>query len=111
MNPQVTSALTTLVVAALSSAGTWLVVKGVLTPDQANALAPELTAIVPVLGAIALGWWKSQQHTPTALVDAVNSAAVPGVKVVAQSSPSPAVDVDSAGTIKAAPPRPTPVTK
>ena len=115
MNPQeLSSLLSTALGYALAAASTALVTKGVMTTDQANALVPELSAVILGVGAIGVGWWKKNQHSPaavatavaetpavaSAVVDTVNTEAVPGVKVVASSSPSPPVALDAKGNVK-----------
>jgi hypothetical protein len=108
MNPEQWSGLIRVVVTAALAPGSYLVVKGILTPDQAAQLAPSIVTIVTVGGGALIGWWSTHAHSQSAVVAAVNSNSVPGVKVVRESSPSPTVIVTSDGVIKDAPPAPLP---
>ena len=103
MNPQLGSALSTLAGYAATAIGGYAVTVGVVPAGSKEAF---VNAIVMV-GSAAVGagvlWWKSRQHTPAALTAAVNSSAVPGVKVVPETSATAAVNLDSAGKIVPAP--------
>lgn len=104
---------------------TMLVNKGVMTSDQASTLVPEIaTALVGAAG-VAVAYFGQKTHSAasvvtaatsvasqtsvgqpasealqSSLVAAVNSQSIPGVKVVAETSQSPAVSIDpSSGNI------------
>jgi hypothetical protein len=95
----------------------YIVAKGVLTPEQANQLIPAIVPLVMVVGAAAIGKWGIGSHSApavaaavgndktvaSAVVAAVNSDSVPGVKVVSAASPSPAVTVTDTGAVKTIP--------
>jgi hypothetical protein len=117
MNAQETrSAYSTLLVSVLGIGMGALVAQGVMTKEQSAALAPELCAAILGVATIAIGWWKKRQHSPvavaaavagtpavaSAVVAAVNSSAVPGVKVVADTSASPAVALTNTGKVVSA---------
>ena len=92
------------VLTLLLGPGSYLVLKGVLTADQAAQLIPVLVPVVLAVGGLLLGRWGVVTHSPSALTAAVNSDSVPGVKAVASSSPSPAVSVDpKTGAVKPIP--------
>jgi len=114
MNPQETqSTYSSLLITVLGIGMGALVTQGVMTKDQASALAPELGGAILGVGAIAVGWWKKRQHSPdavaaavantpavaSAVIATVNSSAVPGVKVVADTSTSPAVAITGTGKV------------
>jgi hypothetical protein len=80
---------------------------GVISSGQANQLAAVLPPAVMTVATVLVGWWSTHSHSAPALVAAVNSNIVPGVKVVSEASASPAVQVTSAGEIKPAVPPPT----
>jgi hypothetical protein len=130
MNPQeATSVGTSVILYALGTGLGVLVAKGIMTQDQANALAPQIAAIIITLAGIAIIWWKKTQHSPAALgaavistaviasanhetlpsslqgplVAAVNGDAMPGVKVVSDTSPSPQVMLDPKGNVRPSP--------
>lgn len=101
MNSEQWSALVRMVITALLGPGSFLVAKGVLTPDQANQIIPVLVPTVMVVGGIIVGKFTVSSHSAAAVVAAVNSASVPGVKAVSISSPSPPVTVDpNTGKVK-----------
>lgn len=106
MDPQIAGSLRSILQFGLGAAGSYLVTKGVITSDQAVSLAPEIAGAVFTIGGAALAIYSGRQHSPANLVAAVNSAAVPGVKVVRESSTAPPVVVDSSGKILTSPPAP-----
>ena len=73
----------------------WLSQHGVVSPDQAaqdtTVISGLLVSGVTVAASAALVWWKSQQNTQTAVITAVNNDKTNGVKVVPETSPTPAV--------------------
>lgn len=108
-----------------------LVTKGVMTQDQANALVPQIVAAIMGIATVGVIYWKKSQHSSDAVVavvkqnpdivavavrsdlkvasaavSAVNSAAIPGVKVVSDTSPSAQVVVDNKGNVKLDPAQP-----
>lgn len=99
------SIIRTLLALLIGPAG-YLVTKGVLTPDQADQLMPAIVSILVVVVGAVVAKWGVASHSPTAVVAAVNSDSVPGVKAVAATSPSPEVAVDSKGAVTLAPPPP-----
>lgn len=108
MNSEQWSGVIRVVLALVLGPGSYLVVKGILTTDQANQLMPAIVTITTVGGGALISWWSNRAHSAAAIVAAANSASVPGVKVVRESSPSPTVIVTSTGAIKDAPPAPLP---
>jgi len=103
MNSEQWNALIRVVIGVLLGPGSYLVAKGVLTPDQANQLIPVLVPAVVAVGGLIIGRYAVKAHSPTAVVAAVNSDSVPGVKAVAEASPSPPVMVTPSGAVRTAP--------
>ena len=66
--------------------GSYLVLKGVLTEDQANQLIPILVPLIIAAGGAIVGKLAVNAHSARAVVAAVNSPSVPGVKAVASTS-------------------------
>ena len=96
MDPVLKSALTSLFVAVCGGALTAL---GITSAQSQSTIGEALIGAV-VLGAGTLvGWWKTRMHTPTAQIAAVNSADN-GVKVVADTAPSPMVTAPLKGPEK-----------
>ena len=93
------------VVLALLGAGVGaLVSKGILTSDQASTLVPEIATAILGIGGVAVAYFGQKTHSASSVVATVNSATVPGVKVVAETSLSPAVAIDStSGKVTLAP--------
>jgi hypothetical protein len=103
MNSEQWNSLIRLVLSVALGPGSYLVLKGVLTPEQANQMIPLLVPLVMLVGGAAIGKWGVGSHSAPAIVDAVNSDSVPGVKVVSAASPSPAVTVTDTGAVKTIP--------
>ena len=102
LNPE---QLTSIVRGALSLAlapGSFLVLKGILPADQAQQLIVPLTTAITVGGGYLLTKWGVMSHSAPAVVAAVNSDSVPGVKAVAATSASPDVAVTKTGAVVAA---------
>jgi hypothetical protein len=113
MDPQLKSALTTMGAVAAAGAATWAVGHGFIAAGDQAAISNALIALAGAALTVGIGVWKTRAHTPTAIaaqvnsaspaivsavVDAVNSNAVPGVKVVAatpQNAAAPQVVVDA----------------
>lgn len=76
-----------------------LVTKGVMTSDQTAALMPGLATLIITAGGIAVAKWGANSHSAPALVAAVNSDIVPGVKVVAAAAQAPQVIVTATGRV------------
>jgi hypothetical protein len=114
MNPEQWQSLIRTTLAIAVGPGSYLVTRGILTADQANQLAPALVPVVMAVGAIVIGKWGVNAHSPTAVaaavantpavasavIDTVNTDAVPGVKVV-EDTPSapPAVAMTKTGKV------------
>ena len=103
MNNEQWQSLIRTVLALALGPGSYLVTRGVLPAEQANQLAPALVPVVMAVGAIVIGKWGVNAHSPAAVVALVNSDAVPGVKVVSETSASPAVTITKTGAIKTIP--------
>ena len=103
MNNDQWTSLIRVILGILLAPGSYLVARGVLSTDQANALIPVLVPAVMLIGGTIIGKFSFDAHSASSLVAAVNSDAVPGVKVVALSSPSPAVSVEKTGEVKVLP--------
>jgi hypothetical protein len=99
MDPQLKSILTSIALAAATSIAGYAASKGLIPSADQSTVANDLVTAVFGVAAALLAWYKSRQHTPAALVNAVNSDAVPGVKAVAASSPSPAVTISNTGAV------------
>ena len=97
MNPQQISGIVRILVAAALGPGSYLVASHVLPNDP--SLIDAITTVVTVGGTAAVGYFSHQAHSPNALTAAVNSPSVPDVKVVSESSPSPAVNATNTGAI------------
>jgi hypothetical protein len=103
MNSEQWTSLIRTVLSIVLGPASYIVAKGILTPEQANQLIPAIVPLVMVVGAAAIGKWGIGSHSAPAIVAAVNSDSVPGVKVVSESSPSPAVAVTDTGAVKTIP--------
>lgn len=103
MNPEQWNALIRLVLSVALGPGSYLVLKGVLTPDQANQLIPMLVPLIMLVGGAIIAKFAVGAHSAPAIVAAVNSDSVPGVKVVSAESPSPPVTVTPTGAVKTIP--------
>ena len=79
--------------------GSYLVLKGVLPADLAQQLIIPLTTGITLVGGALLTKWGVMTHSAPAVVAAVNSDSVPGVKAVAATSASPAVAVTKDGDV------------
>lgn len=90
MNPQLSSALTTLAGYICTGAATWAVSVGIIPDADKTSFANILACIVLWAIAGTIGWLKTRTHTPTAQIAAVNSADN-GVKVVSSVSSAPMV--------------------
>lgn len=99
MNSEQWTALIRVVLALALGPGSYLVAKGLLTPDQANQLIPVLVPAIVAVGGLIIGKYAVGAHSAQSIVAAVNSASAPGVKAVAVSSPSPAVAVTPSGAV------------
>lgn len=97
-NEQWAAIIRTVLLIALGP-GSYLVLKGVLTEDQANQLIPILVPLVLAAGGAIIGKFAVNAHSAQAVVAAVNSPSVPGVKAVADTSSSPAVSVTPSGAV------------
>lgn len=106
MNSEQWSSLIRVLLAIVLGPSSILVLKGILTQDQANQLIPILVPIIMAAGAAVIGIFSARAHSASSVVAAVNSDSVPGVKVVAESSPSQAVQVTSSGDVKPLPAAP-----
>ena len=120
MDPQVKSALTSILMTLAGSAATWGVSVGLVpAADKSSAANIIATLVLAALTAL-IGWWKTRAGSPTgiantiaksdpatlakavektdqtAIIKVVNTADN-GRKVVDVSSPSPAVDTSSVG--------------
>lgn len=84
---------------AILGPSSYFVAKGIIPADQAAALIPAVVTIVPIMGGIIIGKFASNAHSAAALTIAVNNGAAPGVKVVPNYSPTPAVNINAAGAI------------
>ena len=91
MDPQTKSILTSIALAGATSIAGYAASKGLIPSGDQSVLANDLVTLVSGLVAAGLAWYKSRQHTQTALIAAVNNADN-GVKVVSNASPGPAVD-------------------
>jgi hypothetical protein len=112
MNSEQVSGILRVILALAIGPSSYLVAKGILTPDQAAQLSPAIVTVVTVGGGALIGWWSTHAHSATALTAAVNSGSVPGVMAVKESSALaagiPPVVVTSTGEVKPSPPAPLP---
>lgn len=99
MNPQTTSIVGSIALALAAAVAGWLAAHNIIPSADVTADTALIgTGIAAVIGA-GLVWLKSQAHTPAALTAAVNSDAVPGVKVVTATTPGVPVNVSSTGAV------------
>jgi hypothetical protein len=115
MNTEQWQALLRIAITIAVGPGSYLVSRGLLTADQANQLAPALIPGVTAIAGIVVAKFAVGAHSPegvaaavantpavaSAVVTTMNSSAVPGVKVVADSSTSPAVAMTKTGKVVA----------
>ena len=92
MDPTLKSIISTVAAGTAASAATWAATVGIIPASSESTITNALVALVLYVIALAIAWWKSRAHTPTALIAAVNSG-VNGVKVVASSSPGAQVNM------------------
>jgi hypothetical protein len=100
MNPEQWTSLIRTVLAIAIGPGSYVAMKGVLPPDLANQLIPVLVPVIMAGGAAVIGKWGVTTHSAAAVVAAVNSDSVPGVKAVRETSSALAVSVTPTGDIK-----------
>ena len=91
MDPQLKSILTSILMAVSTSIAAWFASQGLIPGTDQSTFANDLVTVVFGLISAGLVWYKSQAHTPTAQIAAVNNASN-GVKVVAATAPAPQVD-------------------
>lgn len=104
MNSEQWSSIIRTLLALLIGPAGYLVTKGVLPADQAAQLMPAVVTILTLVVGAVIAKWGVASHSPAAVVAAVNSDSVPGVKVVSVLSASPQVSVDpSTGAVKPEP--------
>jgi hypothetical protein len=109
MNDQQWTTLISVVLGIVIGPGSYVAMKGLLPPDLSNQLIPVLVPLVMAGGAAVLGKLVHSSTSNTALVQAVNSGAVPGVFVAADTPANasvPQVIVDKAGVVKVDPTEP-----
>jgi hypothetical protein len=108
MDPQLKSAITSgaMLIAGMFSG--WAASSGLIPADKVPDLTSAVMTIGGVVVAAGIGYLKTRSHTPQALVQAVNSDAVPGVKAVRETSTAPTVIVTATGQVRDAPPAPLP---
>ena len=116
MNDEQWQALLRVAIAVAVGPGSYLVSRGLLTADQANQLAPALIPAVTTIAGIVVAKFAVGAHSPaavaaavantpsvaSAVIDTVNTSAVPGVKVVSDTSASPAVAMTKTGKVVSA---------
>ena len=91
MNPIMLSVLTSIGLGVASSVAGWAASKGVIAQgDQAN-FTNTLMGLGATAAAAGIGWFKAQKWTQASVISVVNSPAVPGVKVVAETASAPKV--------------------
>jgi hypothetical protein len=103
MNPQLQSFITSAVMFGATSLATFATSKGFISNSDQAGLVNALVSIGGYAVAGGMFYLKHRQNSASALTAAVNSDAVPGVKVVTVSSPSPPVNIDESGKIVKAP--------
>lgn len=91
MNPQLNSALTSVLLVVFTNLGTVLVARGYIGKADVATLAAAGVTLALYAGGTLIGWYKARQVAPAALIAAVNKGDN-GVKVVAVSTDAPAVD-------------------
>lgn len=104
MEPQLKSAVTSVGLALVGIFTGYAASSGLIKPEDVPEVTSAVMTVAGVVVAAGIGYYKTRQHTPTALVNAVNSEAIPGVKVVRESSVAPPVVVDGKGKVLTAPP-------
>ena len=98
------SAARSAVIGVLMAIAGYFVARGYLTSDQASTIANLIAPAILTGISSAAWWWGVKSHSASAVVAAVNSDSVPGVKVVRETSPSPQVVIDpKSGDIRLAP--------
>jgi hypothetical protein len=85
MNDQQWASLIRIVLGIALGPGSYIIMKGVLSPDLANQLIPVLVPLIMAGGAAVLGKLGHSANSAPALVAAVNSGSVPGVFVAADT--------------------------
>jgi len=90
MDPQLKSLLTSVLLASFTSAAVWAANRGLIPSEDQSVIANDLVTFVLGGGAAILTWYKAREHSPSKQIEAVNKAKN-GVKVVPESSPTPAI--------------------
>jgi len=90
MDPILKSTLTSVLMTGAGSLATVAVTNGVIPGSEHDSAANIIVSLMLWAITAGIGWYKRQQHTPQANLDAIN---VPknGLKVVPDMSPTPAV--------------------
>lgn len=91
MDPQLKSALTSMGMVASTAIAGWAASKGFISSGDQATIANALIALAGGVVTVGLAYWKTREHTPTALVATVNSDAVKGVKAVADDAKNASV--------------------
>ena len=94
MDPQLQSILTSVGLAAATSAGAWAVSKGIISQGDQSAFANQLVLVVSGLITAGLAWWKARQVSQTSMIKSVN-AADNGVTVVPTTPATAPLKVDA----------------
>lgn len=91
MDPQLKSVLTTVAGYLATGIAAWAASHGLISSGDQASLVNAMVTIAGVVVAAGVAWYKTRAHTPTAQIQAVNTADN-GVKVVPATVPAQSVD-------------------
>lgn len=87
MDPQVNSAITSVLLVIAGSATAILVKDGIISAGDQGSFTSDIAAIIMAIITAAIGWYKANTLSQNSMIKSVN-AADNGVKVVPDSSPT-----------------------
>lgn len=92
-DPQLNSAFTSILLALATGAAGWFVHQGFIPDADQSVIVSVIVAIVSLVAAVAIGWYKTHKVSPTALIKAVNDGdnGVRVVSALAATSTAPTV--------------------
>ena len=91
MDPSVKSILTSVLLGVAAGAAGWMAKQGFIPAGDQSVISADIVSAVFGAGALAVGWYKARINTQNAMIKTINGIDN-GVKVVPETSPTPAVN-------------------
>ena len=99
MDPQLSSVLTSIALAAATSVAAYFASKGLIPSADQSVFANQLVTLGAGLVMALIGWYKARQLSQTSMIAAVNNADN-GLKVVASTVQAPTATIPIPSTSK-----------